>query len=316
MTLVSQRFIDLLNMPVPALKRLAEASGIELPATVSKWDVARAVSSALSRDDLEDASDGFLYAGRTSMSWFRLVEAAEDEDDPELYYPLEGEGLDQDAVIAALTSQAEGDPFSEGDRPAEITSAPKLVLAREWRDGVLMTFAVAKRLTHVIHNFELVEVLEDEFFSAFLRPADGTFEVRASAARADRLYRAWLGDFAQELGLKAYPVGITRDDVRAIRDEINGRLAKYGGSESTGTSAIGAMTLAKADTCEDLFEEPEFDQRTEGYDPVAYDLLFNYEDGDDIRVHISPLQGSVFVLTSVSEPVIRYLYDSMRAAKT
>jgi hypothetical protein len=315
---VSQRFIDLLNMPAPALRRLAVEREVDLGTADGKWDVARAVARALSRDELEEASDGYLYAGSTSMSWFRLVSAVEDidYDDARLYYPLEGDDVELDELKAALAAHAEGDPFDERDRPDEITNQPKLVLAREWRDGVLMTFAIAKRLTQVIHNFELVEVLEDEFFAAFLRPHHGTFEVRSSSARAERLRAGWLDDFADSLGFVVVPVEITQRDVRALRDEIGGRLAKYGGSESSGTRAIGTVTFGKADHIDDLFDDEEFEEATAGYDPVAYDLLFDYQDEEDVRLHISTLRGSVFIRTAVPESVVRYLYAAMRTAKS
>lgn len=304
-------------MPGPALKRLAQDRKVQYAPGAGKWAIARAVARSGTREELEDASDGFLYAGTTSMTWFRLIDAADfDDDDPASFYPLDGDALDPDDVREALEEHSDGDPFDEDDRPESIDREPKLVLAREWRDGILMTFAVAKRAGQVIHDFELVEVLEDEFFPAFLRLEDGVFEVRSSSGRARALHAGWLSDFADSLGLLAVPVAITEHDVRAFRDEIEGRLAKWGGSESSGTSAIGTVTYGKSDQAEDLFEEQEFVDRATGYDPVAYDLLFNHGDETDIRVHISTLRGSVFIRNSVPESVMRYIYDAMRAAKS
>lgn len=314
---VSQRFIDLLNMPAPALKRLAADRNVKHSAGASKWDIAQAVARSSSREELEEASDGFLYAGSTSMSWFRLVEPDDAaEDGPDTYYLLEGEALDLAVVREALEDLSEGDPFDEDDRPDTIDREPKLVLAREWRDGVLMTFAVAKRAGQVIHDFEVIEVLEDEFFPAFLRLDDGVFEVRSSSSRAHTLHVGWLEEFADRLGLVAVPVSIEERDVRALRDVICGRLAKFGGNENTGTTAIGTVTFGKSDLVDDLFEEQEFVDRTVGYDPIAYDLLFDHGDEEGIRIHISTLRGSVFIRNSVPEGVMRYIYDSMRSAKT
>jgi hypothetical protein len=193
---VSQRFIDLLNMPLGALRRLAEELQVDVPPGGKKWDVARRLAAA-PRGELEEQSDGYLYAGSTSLSWFRLVPLDEEIDWDALddFYPLDGDAVDDDQVREALGDHAEGDPFSETSRPASITPAPKLVVAHEREDGYFMTFAVAKRAGHVIHNFEAHEILEDEFFGAYLRTSDGTVEVRASAARADRLHRVWLQGF-------------------------------------------------------------------------------------------------------------------------
>jgi hypothetical protein len=122
---VSQRFIDLLNMPAPALRVLAGERGVELPVDAHKWDIARAVARESSREELEDSSDGYLYAGATSMSWFRFMPEADNVDeDPELYYPLDGTPVDVERVKVALAEHSEGDPFDERDRPTEVTQAP------------------------------------------------------------------------------------------------------------------------------------------------------------------------------------------------
>jgi hypothetical protein len=58
-----------------------------------------------------------------------------------------------------------------------------LVVAKEWEDGYLLTFAFAKRTGHVIHNFEHTPVLEDEFLPALLRPVAGNVEAGRRPAR-------------------------------------------------------------------------------------------------------------------------------------
>src|SRR3954452_8791638 len=129
---VSQRFIDLLNMPMPALRKLAKDREADLPpgGASSKWDLAKAVARTGNRDELEADSDGFLYAGSTAMSWFRLVpeDDLERDDDNQIvaaeFYPLEAPPLDFNTVKEALVQHAEGDPFDEEDRPQEITSKP------------------------------------------------------------------------------------------------------------------------------------------------------------------------------------------------
>lgn len=313
---VSQRFIDLLNMPLGALRQLAEQLDVETSKAMPKWDIAR-VLAPVSRPDLEEQSDGFLYAGSTSLSWFRLVSinAAIDGHDSGQLYPLVGDLIDDEEAAGALDENAEGDPFSEISRPADITSQPKLVVAHERDDGFFMTFALAKRVGHVIHNFKAHEVLEDEFFGALLRTADGTLEVRASAARANRLNRMWLQDFARDLDLQAVPVAITESDVRALHDEIGGRLDVFRGRDASGTSIFEARQFEKADACDDLYDEDEFDEVVDGLEPIAYDLLFDYDGAEDIRIHVSTLKGSVFVRTAVAENVIQYLYETLREIK-
>ena len=111
-------------------------------------------------------------------------------------------------------------------------------------------------------------------------------------------------------------MSIEERDVRALRDQIGGRCIKYGGSDATGTGAIGTVQYGKSDYVEDLFEEEEFVERTEGYDSVAYDLHFDYEHETDIRVHVSTLKDSVFIRTSIPSPSCVTCTKSMRAAKS
>jgi len=310
---VSQRFIDLLNLPMSALLKLAGDLQIELPAGGRQWDIAKLVARA-SRDDLEDNDQGFLYAGRTSLSFFRLIaaDADIDEDDIEIFRPTPGDALDRDDVAAALRACADCDPFDENDLPEDITKEPTLVLAREWKGGIILTFAAAKRVLRVVHNYTDIEVLQDEFFNVFLRLDDGTIEVRASATKAARLHQQWLPAFADELELVALPVVLSTSDVQSFKTKMNAVLAKGTVNEASGTKGIGTMTLGKSDFCDDLAEDDDYKTTTAGYDHVASDLLFECDGVEDpVRVQISTLKGSVFIRNAVPEQVVNDVYDAI-----
>lgn len=299
---VSQRFIDLLNLPMSALLNLAGDLQVELPAGGRQWDIAKLVARA-SRDDLEDNDQGFLYAGRTSLSFFRLIAADGDidEDDVEIFRPTPGDALDHDDVVAALRACADCDPFDENDLPENITKEPTLVLAREWKGGIILTFAAAKRVLRVVHNYADIEVLHD-----------GTIEVRASATKAARLHQQWLPAFADELELVALPVILSTSDVQRFKTKMNAVLAKGTVNEASGTKGIGTMTLGKSDFCDDLAEDDDYKTTTAGYDHVASDLLFECDGVEDpVRVQISTLKGSVFIRNTVPEQVVNNVYDAI-----
>ncbi len=313
---VSQRFIDLLNLSVGALGRLGDQLGVEFAPGTRKWDMARALSQT-TRDELEAGAQG-LYAGRTSLSWFRLGPAGEelDEDNPATFYSLGGTAADVSAVRAALSESSEADPFDERSRPDDITRSPKLVVAHERADGIMMTFAVAKRAGHVIHNFESVEVIEDEFFGALYRPDHGTFEVRASASRAGRLYQDWLIDFAKHLDLQPVPVAITPSDVRALHDHLDARLDVYRGRDATGASVFDTATFSKSERVDDLYDQDEFNEATASLEPLGYDLLFEHDGSDQIRLQLSTFQGSAFVNSTVPEVTLEYVYNALVTVKS
>jgi hypothetical protein len=313
---VSQRLIDLLNAPMPVLRRLASEKGISLRSNPRKWELANRLSS-LPRDELEQATEGYLYAGSTSVSWIRLMpdDAAISSDEPADFYPLHGTELPPDEIPNALREHSEADPFSETARPQEITERPKLVVAKEWGDGYLLTFAFAKRVGHVIHNFEHTPVLEDEFFTALMRPADGNIEVRASVDRVRRLERTWLAEFAGAFDAKPIPVAITWGDFTALHDELNARLDVYRGKTTTGTTVFDTREYTKADGIADLLIEDEFLRETNDLEPLSVDLLFDADGFGEVRVHVSVLNGSIFIRTAVPEWVVQHVYDVLDRIK-
>jgi hypothetical protein len=314
---VSQRFIDLLRLPVARLRHLADAKGFDLPGDATHWDLARQLSH-LPRSDIEEGSQGFLYAGSSSLSWFRLAEGeGPQEDDPDAYHAITGESIESEAIETALRSISEHDPFSETERPSMVTKSPTLVVAMERDDGVyLLNFAVARRVTRVIHNFESQEVLEDQFFVAVVRPADGVVEVRTNAGMARTFQRTWLTEFAMLLEREAVPVAISQADYLRLRDELRARLDVYTGTDAIGTSAIGTVRFSKADAVDDLLEEEEFVRATAGRELLSGDLLFDDPSVGEVRALVSRLNGSVFVRTAVPEAVVGRVYAALKSVKS
>ena len=317
MAKVSQRFIDLLNAPISVLRGVASRNEVKVTGK-SKSELAQQLAH-LDRSTLEDETGQFLYAGSTALSWLRLVPEDEeiDEDDPAAHYPIRGVELERDKVVAGLQEQSEGNPFSESDRPDEITTRPKLIVAREWDedDGYMLTFALAKRTGHVIHNFEDIPVYEDEFFNALLRPGAGSVEVRASSARADRLARTWLTDFAGILGTKVVPVAITSSDYKDLHRELKARLDVFRGRTTTGTTVFDTHEFTKAEAVIDLLVEQEFTTATSDLEPVSMDLLFDVDGFEEVRMHVSVLNGSLYIRTAVPEGIVRYVRDVLERIK-
>jgi|SRR5579871_1006245 len=187
---ISQTMISLLNLPLPKLRQLARDALVELPRFPSrgltKWDLVVALSH-LSDATLRDLAGEWLYAGSTSLTWYRIGD---------------GSPIEYERVRAALRSLYPPDPYEHDIRPDEVTPHPQLIDVSDWTDEdgsatkVFFTFVATQRVTQVIHNFEVRDVLADEFFVSVLRLERGTFEVRANHERAEQLARTWLLDFA------------------------------------------------------------------------------------------------------------------------
>ena len=194
---VDQQFIDLLNLSVPQLQRLAREAGVEVPPRATKWDLVGTVSG-LSQQQLDAIAGDWLYAGQTSVTWIELAPRPSLEEGTA--EPTRVEPLSIDSLRTALRAVHEADPFEEDVRPDEVTLVPQLIEARAWRENkVVFTFVVSKRVAKVIHNFEPVDVFVDEFFVAILRLDRWILEVRASHERAEQLANTWLVDLMEHL---------------------------------------------------------------------------------------------------------------------
>lgn len=313
--ILSKRFIDLLNAPLGVLRKVAEEHDIALKKGTPKWDIAQELAK-LQRSDLEKS--GYLYAGRGALIWRRFVPMNEviKADDPDAFYPLDGHTLDAEAVRAAIRHLSEGDPFSEDERPSQITSEPKVFFAREWRGGFILRFAAAKRTSTVIHNFQSEPVLEDEFSTAWLDVANGVFEVRSGAPNADRIDRGWLFDFARELKMKVVPVAITEGDYTALLGELGASLDRYRGRDAKGVSIFGAKEFEKRDDVATLHGEAEFIDQTKDLEAVSVELLFDHNPVGEVRAHVSTRNSSIFIRNDVPEEVIRMVEDALRRVKS
>lgn len=290
------------------LRDLAQQHDLPVVREERKWELARSLSQALNRGDVDTQAGEYLYAGSTALAWYRFVPTADVDaapsDDPDLYYPLEATALPAHKVEDALRATSEGDPFDENSRPDEIERTPKLVVAKKWGDGYLLTFAVARPMTHVIHNFKAQEYLQDEFFSAYLRPTVGNIEIRASAQRARLLARSWLEDFGGNIDRRPVAVAITRSDWHELHHRLDAKLDKYLGKKTGGVSIFDTVEYTKADHADDMLGESEFEEETAGLESVSLDLLFTPADFGEVRLHVSVRNGTIFIRTAVPEKVI------------
>lgn len=312
---VSQTLIDLLGLSVAQLRSLAADLDVAVPAQAQQWDLALALQH-VPRQRLEEHSGEFLYAGITSLSWFRLIdEEADLEEIDSPFYPLVGEEVDPQLVIDALSE--DDNPFDEAVRPTEVVARPQVVAARQLgEDEFVLTFALARSRGHVIHNFDTQAVVEDQFFNVFIRPSTGVVEVRASASRARKLESTWLRDFAHRLGKQPLKVAITEQDIDDLHDRLGARLDTFKGKEAAGTSVFDTRQFSKAADVADLSVEQEFIDATASLESIGADLLFDYPDFGEVRVHVSSQNGSIFVRTAVSEAVIRHVYEALADIKS
>jgi hypothetical protein len=343
MTEVRQEFIDLLNVPLTVLRDIGKDRKIPGASAMSKWALA-AQLAPLRRDTLEELTRGFLYAGRTSVSYFRLDDPAisveaqaagtqdgeaeapgdqdgeaaapRDQDEAEAAAPeaLEGRELDPEGVRQALAEMSGEDPFSETNRPA-VDDEPKLVVARERPDGsLLLTFVVQQSVAQVIHNFAQTPVYADEFFNVVLFPDAGLVEVRTNQQAAHRFQRDWLDAFAEMFELDVYPVSITDDEFHALKAQLNAGMTRYRGKDTSGT-AVDVIDVRIAPSFDDLSGEQAFEDRVAGLEQQSGDLEFKVDAGTAYRIRVSRILGSIYFVTAAPDDVITHVRDALRTVK-
>jgi hypothetical protein len=313
---VSQTFIDLLRLPAPTLHKIAKNLDVPLANGATQWQAAEILDREVSRAVLEEQAGGYLYAGSTSMSWYRLIPEQEDpQEDAARYYPLYGDEIDRQVAIDALKDNSDTDPFDEAQRPTNVTAKPELVCARSLdEDNLLLTFVVARRIGHVIHNFETHRVMQDDFFNVVFRLRHGVLEVRSSATRAKTLLKNWIRPYAHSMGLEPVEVAMTERDYRQLHDRLDAYLDDYKGKDASGTKVFDTAQFSKAEDVADLLDEQEFEDVTKDLEPLQTNLVFNHGD-DSISFYVSIQSNSIFVRTAVAEETLQHIYGAVEQVK-
>lgn len=317
---VTSTLVELLNAPRLTLLKVARSAGLDLSRDARKWDIAKALAQAFGEEIPEEAAK-YVYAGQRSISWIRLVPEEEEFQigDPEMSYPMRGVQLGLSEIEGALAAEFQReDPFDIDERPEQILEGePQLIVARRRDDGILLLFAIAQRKGQMIHNFRATSVVEDDFFPVILRPELGLLEVRASTDQARRLTRTWLQRFAAALGTQPVSVSIPYADLRKLHDELDGKLDVYTGAEAQGTSIYETHRFTRdEETCDDLLEEQRFTDDTAHLLPLNGDIVFEYPpEFDEVRVHVSCNNGSIWIRTAVPEEVILHVREALERIK-
>lgn len=296
---------------------------------MTKWAVAERLDSL---PELDELTGGFLYAGRTSLTFFRVDEPTPkveesrgedgvDDDTKRVTVPpeqviLEGARLDVSQVDQVLQRMsAAGDPFNEASRPKHVTREPQLVFAIKRDDGsILLTFVVEGPVTHIIHNFAVQPVVVDEFFSAVVYPERGFVEVRTNQTTAARFGRTWMDEFAKSLGLQAFPVSITEDDFEALAKELDAGTARFRGKNTSG-GAVDTVEVRMVPGFRTLAGDQNFESKRAGTEQQLGDLIFGDDAGKEYRIRVSRVRGSIFFVRPAPEAVINQVREALRRVK-
>ncbi len=336
---ISDVLIELLTFTKDELYALGKAREVSLPRGGDKFDVAEALSQHITLTELREVAGESLGAGRTSLSWVALVpevddvapdgdaaeaaqQAAEDAEEPiEAETPLTSDPVALESVteaLQALTGQTR--PFSANLRPSDVTSEPTLINAQyDGDDLVLFTlaYAVSPRLS--IRLFQVNRRAEDRFFHVVLRLSRGVLEIRADARTAKKVTRGWIAELAEALDRQPLRIHLSDRDARDVADRLEARFDKHDARHEDEEVGYARTTVTASTKYPDLRQSPRFEEDFKDSDPIASDLVFDWQNRDgefeEIRIKVSPRAGTIQCVSHVSNEVMELVYDTLRESR-
>lgn len=289
---------ELTNLSFSQLRRLADLAAIDTGTHPTKLDILQALIT-LDPADLEQLAEDYLYAGRTSISWFRV----------------RGVPFNVQAVRRALETVEERDVFDTPRMPADVTTTPHLIEASHWRPNkVVVHFVARKREVFVLQNGRFVPHAEDEAFVFVMRLDKNVIEARCSNTRVHSM-RDWLGEFGKAIGEHPAQVEFDRSVMDELQRTLRGRLSQYTGKE-TGGAIYDTRSMSKSEMCNDLAVEPRFKSDTASLAPVTVELLYvSQVANEQVRLLVGLRGHSVYFRTMSSEPIIDEVFEAVREVK-
>jgi hypothetical protein len=288
--------VQLLNLSVSQLQKLATQQGLAPAAGAKKIELIRLLVKNLQPATLETAAEDYLYAGKTSVAWTQFT------DGP----------VTLDVLKKAIITICGADPFASNLKPT-LGSTPKLLRALAWHnDKVVLTFAVRGNERLVFQGYQLREVSEDISLQAVFRLKDAVLEIRSAHLYVQRL-EDFVGQLAGAMGRNASPLAVTRAEFDALRVALAASLVDYTGLDAS-PSPYRTRSVTKKRTCPDLAVEPAFQQEYGGLDAIKGDIVFVGADGEDVSALVAIRTSSVYFRSAASEATIDMVYAALRVA--
>jgi hypothetical protein len=286
---------EIMNLSVSQLRRLAASAGLTPAAQATKQELVRQLLT-VDPSRLTALAADYLYAGRTSVSWFRFgADALTDEN-----------------VKAALTTVAGRDVFTTSVVPTVVTSEPHLIEGLAWRpEKIVLRYVARKREQIVIQNMQLVPQVEDELFVVLVRPGRAVVEARCSSTRA-RTLAPYLVQVANALGRTVTKIGFDSAAADALRTQLSAKLALYTGKDTSG-SIYDTLSMSKSDACDDLATEQQFLDDSANLDPVNEEIIYmSPSEQERVRILVGLRSHSLYFRTVASESIIDEVFEAVR----
>lgn len=298
--------IDLNNLSADKLSEIGKEKEIELKDTPSKYTLIERIAKKVPEEEIFQISKDFIYAGRTSISWYVINEEKKIK-------------IDQNSLTNILISCCDGkNPFEDTLRP-KITRYPKIISAKYYdKDKLRILFVMGGRTRHQIIGYNFQQTPPTEFINVILRYKDMILEVRASHSYSNIITESFAAKMNKTNIVKVdlKQLSITEDDFVSLKKNLNAIIDDYTGKCQDG-SIYDTKSVTRSPDCEDLWREPEFQRDIKGTSQRSSGIIFEspFQSNERIRLDVSSRQNSIFFRNYVSERIIDQVYRVLRRIK-
>lgn len=300
--MLEQLKIDLTNLSRRKLIGIAEGKNIELKEPLLKEDIIEILYKNLTEKELLEISKDYIYAGRTSVSFWKYA-----PDDKTEYK------INKSTLQNILTILSNGENPFEVDRRPKITKTPQIISARLIDDSIYrVLFVSLGKARKIFEEYDYRIIYSTRFTNAFLHIDSNIFEVRTEYHLAKKTAETFF------VGLNSYKgyehtfrqIQFDLDIVVTLKDALDGRMKDYKGKTESGKSIYDTVKFTRDPNIKDLWSEPQFQEDIKELDATASGIEFiSPRTKDKISIEISTKQSSIFFRSYASEEDIRGVYD-------
>jgi hypothetical protein len=300
--MMEQLKIDLTNLSRKKLIDIAERKNIELKETLFKEEIIELLYKTLTKEELLEISEDYLYAGRTSVSFWKYVPDEKTKNK-----------IDKSTLPKILTTLCNGEnPFMVDRRP-EITKIPQIISARLLDDSIYrVLFVSLGKPRKIFENYDFRIIYSTRFTNAFLHIDSNIFEVRSEYHLAKKTADTFFKELNDQEGYEQTfrQIEIDLGAVVKLKDELGGKMKDHTGKTESGKSIYDIVKRTKAPDVDDLWTKPQFQEDIGELDTTASGIEFKSPaTNEEITIEISTKQSSIFFRSYASEEDIRYFYD-------
>jgi len=296
--------IDLNNLSKNKLFKIAEEKDIDLKKSMRKEEIIDRLFEDIDHDELEEISKDYIYAGRTSVSFWKYTPEENTE-----------KTIEKGNLPKILKLMCDGEnPFEIERRPA-ITETPQIISAKFINDDLCRIKFVSRGKPRTIPiEYELETIYTTIFADSILDLKNRIFEVRTEYKNANKTAEHFFNILNKHKGYEHgfRQIVIDLNTVISLKSELNGGMRDHTGKVQSGKSIYDSVKVKGSPIIEDLWNEDEFQKDIEGMYTTSSGIRFiSPVTADRVTIEVSTKSSSIFFKSHASEQDIKFVCDKL-----